>query len=259
MARWIYTEEHIEYVRSIADNRYNEEIAEMFNSKFGVDKTASQIQAMKRNYGITSGDVMKRHRPENKLFTDEQEAFLKENLRMMPNLELTELVNKEFALEIKPRQIMSWKKNNGFTSGLTGHFEKGRKTWNKGMKGLNTGGEAGWFKKGNVPANYVPVGTERVNGEGYTDIKVAEPNVWKTKHRIMWEKVNGAVPESHVLLFGDGDKSNIELDNLLLISRSQLAILNTKNLIQSDINLTKVGVTIADLHLAISIRKDVNP
>lgn len=252
---WKYTKEHIDYIRSIADNRYNSEIAELFNQKFGMNKTASQINALKGNHKITSGNVRRRNRPDSRLFNDNQVDFIKDNAKGLSNLELAEKVNSKFGLDITAKQMNTWKKNNNVTSGINTCFVKGQATWNKGMKGLNTGGEEGWFKKGDKPYNYQPVGTERVNGEGYTDIKVADPGVWKTKHRIIWEEVNGEVPTGHVLIFGDGDKSNIVLENIILVSRSQLSVLNRFGLIQDDSELTRIGITIADLQMKINERK----
>jgi hypothetical protein len=126
------------------------------------------------------------------------------------------------------------------------------------MKGLQIGGEETQFKKGNRPHNYKPVGTERVNGEGYVDVKVADPNKWRSKHILIWEKENGPVPKGHVIIFGDGNRLNLELDNLILVSRKQLAILNKNNLIQKDADLTRTGIIVADIYRKINEQKKAN-
>ena len=76
------------------------------------------------------------------------------------------------------------------------------------------------FKKGNVPLNHKPLGYERINVDGYIEVKVREPNVFKAKHRVLWEKHHGKIPRSHNVQFRDGNRQNIELDNLYLVSRS---------------------------------------
>jgi hypothetical protein len=126
------------------------------------------------------------------------------------------------------------------------------------MKGLQIGGEETQFKKGNRPHNYKPVGTERVNGEGYVDVKIADPNKWRSKHILIWEKENGPVPKGHVIIFGDGNRLNLELDNLILVSRKQLAILNKNNLIQKDADLTRTGIIVADIYRKINEQKKAN-
>lgn len=77
------------------------------------------------------------------------------------------------------------------------------------------------FKKGNMPANHRDVGSERINKDGYIEVKVAEPNKWKAKHRVIWEEANGPVEKGYNVQFKDGNPKNITLENLYLISRAQ--------------------------------------
>lgn len=85
------------------------------------------------------------------------------------------LFNAHFCLELSVKQIKAYKKNHGLNSGLDGRFNSGHTPFNKGKKGLG-GWEPTQFKKGNKPWNYLPVGPERVNGDGYVDTKIADPN-----------------------------------------------------------------------------------
>lgn len=77
------------------------------------------------------------------------------------------------------------------------------------------------FKKGNRPQTYLPIGSEVVVRDGYVKVKVAEPNVWMWKHRMVWEETNGPVPRGYNVQFKDGDKQNCALDNLYIISRAE--------------------------------------
>lgn len=253
-----YTEEQIDYVRTIAKGRYNDEITAMFNKKFNLDKTVSQINSMKKNHGITSGKLPKRSRPEARLFTKEQEKFVRENAKGRYNDELAQMVNEKFGLNITARQMATWKKNHDVKSGLTGQFEKGQTAWNKGMKGLNTGGEAGWFKKGQQPINYRPVGSERVDSkDGYIVIKVQDEGAWserwRHKHVVVWEKEYGEVPQGHVVAFLDNDKTNVDIDNLVLLSRAELALMNKNDLFSDDPEITKAGINLVRLNMRISV------
>ena len=76
------------------------------------------------------------------------------------------------------------------------------------------------FRKGNKPLNHRPVGSERVNVNGYVEIKVEEPNRWRLKHRVVWEEANGPIPEGYNVQFRDGNGQNCELGTLYLTSRS---------------------------------------
>jgi hypothetical protein len=188
-------------------------------------------------------------------YTPEQVDYLVSNVPGHSYGELIELFYERFNVQLSFNQIKSFIGNRKLNTGRTGRFSKGHTPFNKGKKG-----SGGWaptqFKKGNLPHNYRPVGTERVNGDGYVDIKIADPNKWKGKHILIWEQHNGPVPKGHAVIFGDGDNRNFDLDNLILVSRKQLLVLNRKGLISNDADLTRTAVIIADLHSKINERKN---
>ena len=86
---------------------------------------------------------------------------------------------------------------------------------------------------------------------------LSEPNKWRQKHLIIWEQHNGKVPAGQRVIFGDGDKLNCQINNLILVSAATLLELNRKNLIKPNIYLTKTGIVIAELHRKIYQRKKV--
>ena len=64
-----YTMEQIEYLREIAPGRGTDEIARMFNERWGTNYTRQQIQSIKKNYKIVSSwdtRFKKGHVPANK-------------------------------------------------------------------------------------------------------------------------------------------------------------------------------------------------
>lgn len=251
-----YTKEHIDYVRSIAPGKYNEEIAELFNAKFKVNKSAAAINSVKGNRKIVSGKLPKRKNYSTRLFNQEQEQFIKGNAYGKYNDELAQLVNNKFNLNITRRQIATWKKNHNVLSGLTGRFEKGRETWNKGMKGLNTGGEAGWFKKGREPINYRPVGSERIcSKDGYVLIKVQDKGIhqerWHLKHVHIWEKEYGKTPEGHAIVFLNKDRADVRIENLELLTRTELVRMNQSDLFSTDPEVTKTGINLVRLNTVV--------
>jgi len=186
------------------------------------------------------------------IYTNGQVDFITKNVIGRSCKELAEMVKEEFEINLTERQIHTFKKNRNLKSGLDGRFKKGQKVWNKGMKGLNIGGKETQFKKGQIPINYRKVGSERINVDGYTEIKVADPNRWRAKHVVVWESKNGLVPKGHVILFGDRNKLNVDIDNLILVSRKQLVTLNKHNLIKRDADLTRSGILVADIFSRLS-------
>ena len=143
-------------------------------------------------------------------------------------------------------------------TGRTGRFEKGRVPFNKGTKGLTSANRTS-FKKGNIPHTYSPIGSEAITRDGYTIVKVSDQGTrnqrWRPKHRLIWEKHHGPVPDGHAIVFGDGDKTNLSIDNLILVTRAQLSVMNTKKLIKNDAELTQAGANIAQLMVAINTAK----
>lgn len=255
-----HTKEQIDFIRDISPGRYNSEITALFNEKFGTELTEGQIKSLKANHRIKSNVPRRRVTQDSGLFTEEQKAFIKQNVKGLSNQELADLVNQTFNLSISVQQIKTWKHNRKISSGLTGQFEKGNVPANKGTKGLhNVGGNRTSFKKGQRPRNYKPVGTERIDRDGYTLVKVSDVGEWhhrwRLKHCVIWEKVNGPIPKGHCLIFLDGNKQNLSLDNLQLITRRQLARLNQNHLVSDNPELTKTGIIIADIYSKIGERK----
>ncbi|UTI41097.1 HNH endonuclease [Niallia sp. RD1] len=50
------------------------------------------------------------------------------------------------------------------------------------------------------------------------------------------------------MIFGDKNRRNFDINNLLLVSRKQLVRLNQNNLIQEDTELTKAAITVVDIY-----------
>lgn len=71
------------------------------------------------------------------------------------------------------------------------------------------------------------VGAERVS-RGDVHIKVAQPNVWRIKSHVEWEKAHPGevVDKSEMVLFLDSDKTNFRADNLLKVSKKLRYIIN---------------------------------
>ncbi|EPY2273204.1 HNH endonuclease signature motif containing protein [Clostridium sporogenes] len=190
------------------------------------------------------------------VWSKEEKDYLKKITPGHHYKEIQNFINKKFNLNLTLGQIKGAISRYKLNTGFTGQFKKGNVPANKGIKGVYAKGcEKTWFKKGSTPINHRPVGSERITVDGYTEIKVAEPNKWRLKQQVIWEKYNGNIPKGHSILFGDGNKRNFDIDNLILVSRQQLLIMNRNKLIKTDADLTKTGLIIADIYQKIGQRK----
>jgi hypothetical protein len=182
-------------------------------------------------------------------YTDEMKQFILDNYKGRYNQELADLFNQKFNTNITSRTIKSYKANNNLNSGLTGKFIKGQTPHNKGKKMPKEVYEKvkhTMFAKGNVPPNHRPVGSERISKDGYIEVKVAEPNKWRLKQRVVYEEAKGKIPEGCPIIFLDGNKRNFDIDNLRCITRSELLYLNCNGLNNSN-EITETGILMARL------------
>ncbi len=196
-------------------------------------------------------------------YTADQKAYLREVIPGHSHREIAEMVNERFGLELTVRQIAAFCKNNHISTGRTGRFEKGQVSHNKGKKGVCApGSEKGWFAKGNVAVNSVPIGTEKVRSDGYVWVKVQDGHGrfnWVQKNTMVWEAANGPVPAGHVLIFANGDKADARLENLLLVERSDLAVMNHRGLHGRDVESSTAAVLTAKIirrTRALTLKKD---
>lgn len=100
------------------------------------------------------------------------------------------------------------------------------------------------FKSGVKHPRYKPVGYERIDSDGYTYIKVANPSKWITKHKYLFEKNVRKLNKGEIVIFLNGDKTDFDLDNLAAVTRGELAQLNKLGYIKSDRELAIAGLNI---------------
>lgn len=107
---------------------------------------------------------------------------------------------------------------------IAARFQKGSVPLNKGKKvspEIYSKMQHTMFKKGQTPLNHRDVGSERLNVYGYIEIKVAEPNRWRLKHRVIWEQVNGTIPKGFNVQFKNHNPLDCRIENLYLISKAE--------------------------------------
>lgn len=182
-------------------------------------------------------------------YTDEQKAYLAEIVVGRSHREITEMMNERFDIELTVSQIKGTIARERLHTGRTGCFPKGNVPANKGTKGVHHGSSTS-FRKGNVPANRVPIGSEKQREDGYVWVKVCDGQKndnWRQKHLLIWEAANGPVPTGHVVMFGNGDTTDVRLENLVLAEKADVAVMNHQGIKGYDTESTQTSVLTAKL------------
>ena len=193
-------------------------------------------------------------------YNEQVKEYVKKNYKGKSTIELTNEINELFNLCATTDNIQNLKsriKRTGFVfepAKNDGYIKKGNIPANKGKKWddylskeKQENCRKTTFKKGNIPKNHREVGSERLSKDGYIEIKVEEPNKWKYKHRLIYEKYYGKIPKGYNVIFLDGNKLNIDIKNLKAISKHDNLIMNEKKLRYKNKELTESAYLIAKI------------
>lgn len=245
------------FIRENVAGRTTEELAAITNAAFGTTFTKHSMKSYKANHKLKSGTPLGNPKGHiTKKFPQPIVDYIYAHCRGVGPTEMAKQLNSQFGTEYTKVQIKAFYGNHGLSSGLTGRFEKGNVPPNKGKTGYYAPGcEKTWFKKGHQPWDTVPVGTVIAKSDGYLWKKIDDkPGVWtqnwRQLHLLVWEEVNGAVPEGYRVIFKDGNKANCSIENLALVSLAENLVLNRYGLRTVHAAHTETGILIAKVKIA---------
>lgn len=233
-----YTPEMCQWLK----NHYNafriDELVQQFNITFNVDFTKSAVWH-KLNRIIDGGIVRDEHKMITRTkWTSEMIEWLKHHYEDDSYNRLAIKINKTFNVKVTGSSIEHKINRLG--------LKKSKESIKR-----NIIPNMGCFKKGFTPITKKPLGYERIHPDGYTWVKVAEPDIFRAKQRVVYEQHHGPIPKNHKVTFADGDRSNFDINNLILVNNAEFGILNLKKLrFKGNIDATKCGVTIAKIMIA---------
>lgn len=181
--------------------------------------------------------------------------------------EIAEGFEERFGVRLTRSQIKNFKSSRGIRSGTHGGcFEPGHEPANKGRPWSEWMPEesaercrATQFKEGQLPHNAFgrPVGFERVNRDGYVEVKVKDGRQskandnYRLKHRVVWERSNGRKLEpGEVVVFADRDKRNFDPENLVAVSMSDWAVISNRGIPYCDRETLEAAVMAAKVRRA---------
>ena len=150
----------------------------------------------------------------NNKFNDSIVNFIRDNAAGLNNTELAQKVNAEYGTGFSAGQIKSCKQRHKIYGG------RGKK-----------------------------IGSEYIDKDGYTMIKIAEPQKWALKHRLIYERTHGKIPKEMTVIFLDGNKRNFDITNLKAISRAELAVMNRNKMFNNNPEITEIALNLTKLKL----------
>lgn len=182
-----------------------------------------------------------------KVWTTEEKEYLFSVAKGKTRKELAIIMTEQFGDKYRiytKQSVDKILKYNHIKTGIPPRYQKGYTPHNKGVKGWTTEKS---FKKGRTPYNKKPIGYEYIRQDGLISIKVDQPNKWMLKQVFIWELYYGKKPKGHKLIFADGDKTNCEINNLILVTEKELMKVAKNGMICSDAEVTKAGVNLVKL------------
>lgn len=224
MPKTVITEKIAQFVEA---NRF-----EMSKSRMaehcGVSKSAIRYFMIKNNLCVPKEYSTKfRSEALKKPLKEEEDEYIEQHL---PKKSIKQIARdlKRSSTTIQKRVGQLGLSNIATEKKQNSYFKKGHTPKNKGRKQVEFMSSEGIensaktrFKKGNESWNKKPVGYSRRTRDGYLEIKVAQPNVFKLKHRLVWEENFGEIPKAYNVQFKDGNPLNCTPENLYIVSKAE--------------------------------------
>lgn len=177
-------------------------------------------------------------------YTAQQNNFLSEN-RLLSRKALTSAFNQQFSTELSQEAISAVMKRRRWLNG-----------WKRtGLPPANAGqNTATLFKPGHAVRSR-PIGS-RYTSKGIPYIKIAEPDVWQSERRHVWEQHNDPIPDGHLIIAIDPDQPEVHIDNLVMLSNSELARLNQNGFYTAPLAARKTLILISQVQAKAHEKKE---
>ncbi len=228
-----YPPEVHQFIAANVEGRTCKELAELTNREMGTAFTETMMHSYKHNHGLKSGTKCGKPKGWSPTYPEGMEDFIRSVAEGRTVYQIADLVNERYgAGTIDAVRVRAFKKNHGIVSNLNTRFKKGSTPWTKGKKQTDymspdaiERAKATRFQPGQTPANLLPVGAIVKNADGYllrkNQMDGSQWERWEFLHRAVWEEHNGPIPEGMMVSFKNGDKEDLDIDNLMLISNAE--------------------------------------
>ena len=192
--------------------------------------------------GMTQAQVKSRakklHLRKPERWTPEKVEYLKVHYATNNNKHLAKILKFSYNAVTQKASKLGLKKSEEYIREQI--LEAGTKTqfgkvpaWNKGRKGLKTGGVAGYFKPGHLPHNtkhdgYIKIAfSSKKKGSKPSLMIRISLGVWIPYAHYIWKQWYGEIPAGRVICYKNGNWLDVRLENMEAITRRELRIRNS--------------------------------
>lgn len=159
-------------------------------------------------------------------YTKEFQEFVKENISKYTKEDFRLLLEDKFNMNISMEALRRYLNRNHIAGKYLDYRE------------CNVRHKGGYTR---------PIGAEQVVDDGVF-IKVAQPDKWRRKSRVMYEKYhNCKLKDDEYIIFLNQDRNDYSKDNLIKSSRKEIAYLHNNKTFSSNPELTRTGILSARL------------
>ena len=207
----IYTDEEKQFIRDNWQTMTTGEIAQALNrSKAGVATTAWRYLNLRKTKEAKFMAACKGQQAREDAYSETEKQYMRDNWQIMSSVEIGAAIG---------RTPASVKKYGRVNLGLLKTAEA--------IQHISSRPNAGQFKKGHLPQTTIysdgPVIRPRLHresGRTYLYIRLAYGQ-WQQYHQWLWTQAHGPVPQGHIVVFKNGDQTDVRLDNLEMITMAE--------------------------------------
>lgn len=194
----------------------------------------SSVEELAERLGRSAASVMMKAacigivRVNRLVWTSDMDAAVREYYPCKLTSEVADMLNLTPDQVSRRAKRLGLHKNSDLIAGIgeNGMFLKGHIPFNKGMKQSEfmTAEKIGKsmatrFVKGQIPSNIKEIGYERISVDGYVEVKTEKGFV--LKHRLLWKEKYGPIPKGYIIRFKNGNKHDVRIENLEMVTLSQ--------------------------------------
>lgn len=205
------TSEQLEYLKEIAPLHKRQKISDLFFKKYNIRLPLWKVDRIKAKYNIKYQYIM----------NEEMENYFKTIIKDNSYKKISELFFKKYNIKLSRNQIWYYCNKYNIHNGIDQTKLIGKMKY-----------------------NYKGAGHEWIDKRtGYTYVTV-KSGCYVQKQRYIYEKHYGKIPKGYSIIFLDNDKTNFDIDNLLMVKDTEKGLFGCYKIYSKDKEIQKLVISL---------------